>query len=336
MSDSEIKRLVHSRKYIRAQVTQSYNARDEISSLSLVEREELRTKLSSYRTKLEKYDEPILNSLWSSDSTDSAATEAAYTTELASAESYMNKLDACIARLTVTAAAEAAPAAAVAPPAAAAAAAGAPVTRALDAARSLLKSPVAPLPKYSGAEGEDLTRFLHELEETTSKHNYPEYDKFLLLKQQLSGRALILLNSLEITNQSYKKAVDLLKSALESPILRKFNVLKQLTELNLAYDKDPFEFISKFRNLSESFSLLKIDTDCVMQYFFWIGLNETFQKQFIQLTNETRPALKTLNDRFFEACERYSTVVKFNKLILIKINRFDKPLYGTNISNCFK
>ena len=45
------------------------------------------------------------------------------------------------------------------------------------------------------ADGEDLTRFFSEFEDTISKYHYSEYDKLLLLKQQLSGKALILVNS---------------------------------------------------------------------------------------------------------------------------------------------
>ena len=63
--------------------------------------------------------------------------------------------------------------------------------------RSLLKSPIAPLPKYTGTYEEDLERFFNEFEDTLSKFNYPDYDKLLLLKQQISNRALTLVNSLE-------------------------------------------------------------------------------------------------------------------------------------------
>ena len=41
---------------------------------------------------------------------------------------------------------------------------------------SLLKQPIAPLPKFSGSENEDLMKFLREFELTASKYNYPDRD----------------------------------------------------------------------------------------------------------------------------------------------------------------
>ena len=55
-----------------------------------------------------------------------------------------------------------------------------------DSNTSLLRSPIAPLPKFTSKEGEDLDKFLKEFEQTTSKFNYSDYDLLLLLKQQVS------------------------------------------------------------------------------------------------------------------------------------------------------
>ena len=63
-----------------------------------------------------------------------------------------------------------------------------------------LKRPTAPLPRF---KGEDLYKFFATFEETTNKYSYTEFDKLILLKQQLSGRALVLIDSLEIRNQIY-------------------------------------------------------------------------------------------------------------------------------------
>ena len=64
----------------------------------------------------------------------------------------------------------------------------------IDAARSLLKQPTAPLPTFSGDEKEDLMRFLVEFELTTSSYKYPDRDLLLLLLQQLSGKAKLFSN----------------------------------------------------------------------------------------------------------------------------------------------
>lgn len=72
-----------------------------------------------------------------------------------------------------------------------------------EAVLSLLKSPTAPLPRYNGTDLGDLTRYLSQFEDTISKLRYPSYDNFLFLKQQLSGKALILVNSLAV-NEAIK------------------------------------------------------------------------------------------------------------------------------------
>ena len=56
--------------------------------------------------------------------------------------------------------------------------------------RSLLKSPVAPLPKFNSSDDESLELFLQQFEETTGKFSYADYDRLLLLKQQVSGKTL--------------------------------------------------------------------------------------------------------------------------------------------------
>ena len=100
----------------------------------------------------------------------------------------------------------------------------------IDTARSLLKSPVAPLPKFCSKEGEDLSNFFLHFEDTLARFNYPDYDRFLLLKQQISGRALKLIESLEVEKQSYVHAKELLVQAFASPSTLKFNTTKQFRE----------------------------------------------------------------------------------------------------------
>ena len=85
----------------------------------------------------------------------------------------------------------------------------------------------------SSKEDENLERFLQEFEETINKYSYAEYDKLILLKQQLSSSALILVNSLEADKQGYTHAKSLLLSALASSDSRKFSVIKQLTEISI-------------------------------------------------------------------------------------------------------
>ena len=170
----------------------------------------------------------------------------------------------------------------------------------------MLKSPVAPLPTFSGSNDESLFKFFKSFEETISHYNYPDDDKFLLLKQQMSKRALVLIDSLESDKQSYDSAKALLESAFASTPVQVFNTIKQIGQINLPSNEDPFEYISKMRKLTESVKLLKIGADQFLQYFFWIGLNDGFKEQVIQITNNTHPTLQQLIDNFFTAAERYA------------------------------
>ena len=57
------------------------------------------------------------------------------------------------------------------------------------APRSRLKCPTAPLPRFTSSTGENVELFLDQFDEIISKFDYTDYDKFLLLKEQISGRA---------------------------------------------------------------------------------------------------------------------------------------------------
>ena len=174
-----------------------------------------------------------------------------------------------------------------------------------DAARSLLKQPTAPLPKFGSAKNEDLLRFFIEFESTTGAYNYPDRDLLLLLKQQVEGRAKILLNSLEAHKQSFKDAKNLLISAFASVETRKFCAIRQLTEIKLNKGDDPFVFISQLRNICESAKVLKLASDDFLQYSAWSGLEGNFKKELVQITGKTHPSIQDILDKYFIACERY-------------------------------
>ena len=171
--------------------------------------------------------------------------------------------------------------------------------------KSFLKRPTAPLPLFNSLEGENLSQFLHNFETTIQPFRLSNYDKFLLLKQQVKGRASTLIDSLELNDTSYEKAKDLLVSALATPDLQKFNVLKQLSEIRLTQNMDPFQYISKVKNVVQSFDLLQIGIKDVLQYFVWNGLNEGFQTQIVNIVNKSRPNLDEILGNFFDASDRY-------------------------------
>ncbi|XP_068245280.1 uncharacterized protein [Palaemon carinicauda] len=200
----------------------------------------------------------------------------------------------------------------------------------LEEARSLLKSPTAPLPVFKSVEGENIEKFLSEFEEVIKTFKYTQRDKLLLLKQQVSGRASILLDSLETNKQTYEDAKLILRSALASPRFQKFTLIKQLTDMKMPYQTDPFAYVGQMKNFMESVKLLKMEVDDFLNYFFWNGMNSTFQSQLVNITNKTRPSLSEINDNIFEACERYGIA---SQKIYTKVKKFPKTSETVNLAS---
>ena len=120
----------------------------------------------------------------------------------------------------------------------------------LTSARStLLKRPVAPLPTFTSSEGENFVLFSQQFQETVDLFGYTERDKVLLLKQQVSGRASLLLKSIEPGKDTLNDVLEMLTEALASKDVQKFSVIKQLTELHLPPNGEPFEYISAVKSI---------------------------------------------------------------------------------------
>lgn len=286
---SEIRRLFNSRKYLRKCITEQHNRRGNFAALSSSEREKLKLTFEQWSIDLKDYNKQILANRyleWTAEEEEEKS-EA----EFKVCHEYDDKLLDCVVALTASGVVSVN--------------SNQVDDESRNSARSLLRSPIAPLPKYSSSDTEDLVRFFEEFEDTISKFSYPEYDKLLLLKQQISGRALVLVNSLEADKQGYTFAKKLLLKALASEDTQKFNVIRQLSKLNLDYSTDPYDFISKVRLIIERVRKLNVNVDEILRYFIWEGMNEHFKNQLVQITNNAKPSLDEITDKFFEATERY-------------------------------
>ena len=56
------------------------------------------------------------------------------------------------------------------------------------------------------------------------KYGYPDGDRLILLKQQVSGKAALLLEGYHADSQTYDAAKNILKLALASTEMQKFNI----------------------------------------------------------------------------------------------------------------
>ena len=97
------------------------------------------------------------------------------------------------------------------------------------------------------------------------------YDKLLLLKQQLVGRALAVVESLESTNQTFTDAKNLLEKAFLDTDSQNYKAIKNLVELKLGLTDDPYCFISKGRSTHENVRMLGLTVHFLQ---FFMGSNE--------------------------------------------------------------
>ncbi|XP_068245414.1 uncharacterized protein [Palaemon carinicauda] len=283
----KLKYHISSRGNFRGQVNIIFNDISSLSGKSEDERKILEIKLNRVKDELSRLDVIIRDLKWEDNASDEAKAVAENEREITESSSYDDKINRCLYNLTKVS-----------------------VSQSPCCNSGRLKSPEAPLPTFCSQDGEDLTKFLSQFEDVVQRYNYSDFDKFLLLKQQISGRASHLINSLDSVQQSYTIAKDLLLQALASPSVRKFNVLQRLTELKLDFSSDPFEYIGNINSIQDSIKSLSISVDDVVQYFSWKGLNKKFQDQLVQITNETNPSLDQIKIKFFEASERYMEVQK--------------------------
>ncbi|XP_064110129.1 uncharacterized protein LOC135217954 [Macrobrachium nipponense] len=275
--------LIGQRKVIRRKVTEQFNRSDTYSALTQEGKLAIKGLLVNYRNKLSELDDQILLKKFP-DISDEAELEP----ELTSCQDYLDKIEHCLPLLEISRSKN-------------------DSNNIPDVARSLLKQPTAPLPKFTSKEGEDFLKFIAEFEATTNAFQYPDRDLLLLLKQQVDGRAKTLLSSLEADKQRYVDAKELLISAFASKEVCKNNAIKKITELSLREGDDPFIFISILRSVCEAVKTFNIGADEFVRYFAWHGLNGRFQRHIINIAGKTHPSLNDIISHFFAACERYGS-----------------------------
>ena len=293
---TDYKILSNKRKFTRGNVTKIHDKIADIPNWSSGEKLKTQASLLCYQTELSKLNDAIQKLSFEHSKRDDEMHQ-----DLTRCEEYNEKIEECLILLNQSQAV---------PAQASSVALNAPNPNASSlssVARSLLKTPTAPLPHFKSTEEEDFLKFIAQFEETISKFNYEDYDKFLLLKQQISGRALFLIESLDPSEQSYEDAKNLLSDALAAPEIQKANAINRLLNLKLSYDSEPFEFISKVCQIRKSAKRLKMTAEDFIAHFVWNSMNEKFKNHMIHLTNKTHPTLDEINSEFFKVTERYES-----------------------------
>ena len=123
---SELKFAINARKYVRKLVTECHNKRP-FSSLSKTQKSQIKSELQDHLESLKKHNSDIQKLKWQEEQDESWLTQ-----ELETCESYFAKIRECNALLCENAT---------------------PSSSTIDTARSLLKSPTAPLPALKVMKG---------------------------------------------------------------------------------------------------------------------------------------------------------------------------------------
>ena len=169
-----------------------------------------------------------------------------------------------------------------------------------------LKLPQVPLPEFRNGKGENLKTFIRSFESIIDKHNLTSYEKYVYLRKQLSNAPLVLVDSLDVDERSYERAVELLQQAFDNTEQSKYEVINKLSRLKLNTNEDPYQFIGDMRAVIAAVKSLKINLDDVIGYFVWTGLNSNFQLQLTHITNKSKPSLEEINQHIFDATDRYT------------------------------
>ena len=167
-----------------------------------------------------------------------------------------------------------------------------------------MKLPEIPLPSFSNSINETLNFFLDNFNAVIDKYNLSQYEKFVYLKKQLSGEPLTLISSLSGDDQTFPKAVSLLREAFADVLNQQYSVIKRLSELSKIDTTDPYVFIGEIRLIQDLFVSLGLNIDLILQYFIWSALSGSIQNQLINMGKDNRPNLKFINENIFRALDR--------------------------------
>ena len=169
--------------------------------------------------------------------------------------------------------------------------------------RSMLKPPQVPLPKFYSRDDEDITLFLLGFEETMKKFQYTDFDKLTLLKKQVKGKAEHLLASFNPAETTYQEARDALTAALASRSEQVSKIIERLQSIKL--NGEPFRYLSDCMQIKAAFSKLDIKIEEVLAYHFLQGMSYAFRNTMITITNNEKPTLDQIFDKFHQTTQRY-------------------------------
>ena len=178
-----------------------------------------------------------------------------------------------------------------------------------------IKLPTIELPKFGNKKGENLAKFLKNLDTILSDSSLKPYQKFLYLKKQLYDAPLTVIESFTVTDYDscYDEAKKLLSEAFDSAEKSKRATINALSELKLNYNEQPYNYIASVRTIQDEIKSQNLNVDDFIRHFIWNGFNKQMQTHLTQITNKCTPTLDEINKNLFEAADRYTKQISENK-----------------------
>ena len=265
-------KLTADRGHLRGKVTRTHSNLDEVrvedAQAKLVEFRELKSKLN-------KLDDQYLEYIFDPDNQDS------YVSELNTIDEYNSKLTFILEKLR-----------SILPTSNNSAHSSSEGGAHSNGTSNVkLKPTGAQLPKYNDKLGSlALLKFFAEFEEIVKRYNYGDYEQWVLLKSQLSGRPLDLLETLSTRDNSYAKAKELLTAAYANADVLKFEAIQRLLDLKNCDKKDAFWFATQMKMIAQEISFHKIKIDDILQFCFLSYMDPTLKQALIAITNNNHPS----------------------------------------------
>ena len=175
------------------------------------------------------------------------------------------------------------------------------------------KSPAAPFVKYEESTGAlGLVKWFSEFEEIAAKFVLSDFEKFTLLKENITGEPLNLVNTINFQDRSFAAAKELLLTAFAQKGALKTEAVRKL--LGLKPTKNYHHYAAEMRNIREVFSANEIKLEDVFEHIFLDSMNGVLKRNLVKITNTNHPTLQQIEEKIFEAIERADRPPKTERL----------------------
>ena len=284
---TSIQKITKQRSHIRSNITKLADALQTDSLPQGFDSHVKQVEVQTWETKLNELNEQYQSLVW--DETN----ESLFETDLIACDAYTAKLAQIFLalRARVTAAQ---------PPITRPTATGGQGPRSMQ-----LKRPQAPIPKLpADVGGSRIVKYFKEFEAVVNRYEFDTTEKFWLLKENIRGKPLTIVENMEYSDPDYEKAKKLITDALANPITIKFEIIDRLLSINSKKFPDSHIYVSEFSLICDEITSQNINIQSILQYCLLKGMDSALKDSLIQVSNKSFPTFEDYNKFIYEAIER--------------------------------